>query len=70
MAAARPHPQRSRRRCRRGGADIGIALDGDADRLIVVDEKGQMVDGDQLMALIGSPGAARAAARATAWSRR
>jgi phosphoglucosamine mutase len=36
------------------GADIGIALDGDADRLIVVDEKGQIVDGDQIMALIGS----------------
>jgi phosphoglucosamine mutase len=34
------------------GADIGLALDGDADRLIVVDEKGQMIDGDQLMALI------------------
>ncbi|MDB5716040.1 MAG: phosphoglucosamine mutase [Sphingomonadales bacterium] len=36
------------------GADIGIALDGDADRLIVVDETGRLVDGDQLMALIGS----------------
>jgi len=35
------------------GADIGLALDGDADRLIVTDEKGRMVDGDQLMALIG-----------------
>ena len=35
-------------------ADIGIALDGDADRLIVVDEQGKAVDGDQLMALIGS----------------
>jgi phosphoglucosamine mutase len=35
-------------------ADIGIALDGDADRLIVVDEKGHTVDGDQIMALIGS----------------
>ncbi len=34
-------------------ADIGIALDGDADRLIIVDEKGQVIDGDQLMALIG-----------------
>ena len=34
------------------GADIGIALDGDADRLIVIDEKGQTVDGDQIMALI------------------
>ena len=41
------------------GADIGIALDGDADRLIVVDEKGQTVDGDQLMALIGSRMAAQ-----------
>jgi phosphoglucosamine mutase len=34
------------------GADIGIALDGDADRLIVVDEHGHIIDGDQLMALI------------------
>src|SRR5438270_634768 len=33
-------------------AHIGIALDGDADRLIIVDEKGRIVDGDQLMALI------------------
>jgi phosphoglucosamine mutase len=41
------------------GADIGIALDGDADRLIVVDEKGQTVDGDQIMALIGTQLAAR-----------
>jgi len=36
------------------GADLGIALDGDADRLIVIDEKGRTVDGDQIMALIGS----------------
>ena len=36
------------------GADIGIALDGDADRLIVIDEKGQAVDGDQIMALIAT----------------
>ncbi|WP_294338166.1 phosphoglucosamine mutase [uncultured Sphingomonas sp.] len=36
------------------GAHIGIALDGDADRLIVVDETGQIVDGDQLMATIAS----------------
>ncbi len=34
------------------GAHIGIALDGDADRLIVADEKGEVVDGDQLMATI------------------
>ena len=36
------------------GADIGIALDGDADRLIVVDEQGKIVDGDQIMALIAT----------------
>jgi phosphoglucosamine mutase len=33
-------------------ADIGIALDGDADRVLIVDEHGQIVDGDQLMAVI------------------
>ena len=33
-------------------ADIGIALDGDADRVIIVDEKGNVVDGDQFMAVI------------------
>jgi phosphoglucosamine mutase len=41
------------------GAAIGIALDGDADRLIVCDEAGRIVDGDQLMAVI-----------ATSWARR
>lgn len=34
------------------GAHIGIALDGDADRLVMVDERGQVIDGDQLMAVI------------------
>ena len=41
------------------GAHLGIALDGDADRLIVVDEQGHVVDGDQLMATIAT-GYARA----------
>ncbi|WP_230768945.1 phosphoglucosamine mutase [Sphingomonas sp. Leaf4] len=36
------------------GAQIGIALDGDADRLIVVDEQGKVIDGDQLMATIAA----------------
>jgi phosphoglucosamine mutase len=37
---------------RRHGADLGLALDGDADRLIVSDERGHIVDGDQILALI------------------
>jgi phosphoglucosamine mutase len=37
---------------RRHGADIGLALDGDADRLILSDERGNLVDGDQILALI------------------
>jgi phosphoglucosamine mutase len=46
------HPELLQETVVASGADIGLALDGDADRLIVTDEKGQMVDGDQLMALI------------------
>jgi phosphoglucosamine mutase len=37
----------------KSGADLGIALDGDADRLIVADERGEVVDGDAVMAICG-----------------
>ncbi len=40
------------RKVRELRADIGIALDGDADRVVIIDEKGQLVDGDQLMAVV------------------
>ena len=46
------HPQHLQETVVASGADIGLALDGDADRLVVVDEKGNLVDGDQMMALI------------------
>jgi|KBSSwiStaDraftv2_1062776.scaffolds.fasta_scaffold79830_2 phosphoglucosamine mutase len=46
------YPELLQETVKANGADIGLALDGDADRLIVVDENGRIVDGDQLMALI------------------
>jgi phosphoglucosamine mutase len=45
------HPDNARAEVVRRGAQVGIALDGDADRLIVIDEKGQIVDGDAVMAM-------------------
>ncbi len=45
-------PARLIEKVREVRADIGIALDGDADRVLVVDERGQLVDGDQLMSVI------------------
>ena len=35
------------------GADVGLAFDGDADRVLAVDENGQIVDGDKIMTVIG-----------------
>ncbi len=46
------HPQTLAQAVKRYRADIGIALDGDADRVIICDENGQVVDGDQIMALV------------------
>ncbi len=45
------HPDACSKEVRRRGADLGIALDGDADRIIMIDEKGNQVDGDAIMAL-------------------
>lgn len=48
------HPERLQELVVREKADLGIALDGDADRVLVCDENGQMVDGDQVLALIAT----------------
>ena len=53
------HPEAMARAVKEYRADIGIALDGDADRLVICDEKGQVVDGDQIMALIAADWARR-----------
>jgi phosphoglucosamine mutase len=52
-------PQAMCERVREVRADIGIALDGDADRVIICDEKGAVIDGDQIMALIATSWAER-----------
>ena len=47
------HPEGMARAIAKHGADLGLALDGDADRVILADEKGRIVDGDAIMALVG-----------------
>ena len=51
-ACGATHPETLRRAVLEHGADIGVALDGDADRVQLVDELGRIVDGDQVMGLI------------------
>ncbi len=53
------HPDVMAERVRETRADIGIALDGDADRVIIADERGRVIDGDQIMALITTSWAKR-----------
>jgi phosphoglucosamine mutase len=48
------HPAAMQDAVRKHKANIGIALDGDADRVVMADETGALLDGDQLMALIGT----------------
>ena len=45
------HPEDLQAAVRSLGADLGLALDGDADRVLAVDERGELVDGDQLMVM-------------------
>ncbi len=52
------HPEALQKKVHEVRADIGIALDGDADRVLIVDEHGKIVDGDQLMAVIADSWAA------------
>jgi phosphoglucosamine mutase len=47
------HPERLQRRVRAAGADVGLAFDGDGDRLIAVDETGEIRDGDYALAICG-----------------
>jgi phosphoglucosamine mutase len=55
------HPSTIAAAVRQYRADVGISLDGDADRLVICDEKGQIVDGDQIMALIAAAWTAKGA---------
>ena len=48
------HPEHLQEKVKEVGAAIGLAFDGDSDRLIAVDENGEMVDGDKIMYIIGS----------------
>lgn len=47
------HPERLQAEVRRLGADVGLSYDGDADRLIAVDEQGEVTDGDYILAICG-----------------
>jgi len=53
------HPQAAAAKLQELGADLAICLDGDADRVILVDEKGRVIDGDQIMGLIACHWAAQ-----------
>ena len=46
------HPELIQHSVKTHKADIGIAFDGDADRVIMCDEKGEIIDGDQIIAMI------------------
>lgn len=49
MTGSGTHPEALAAFVQEKGANVGLAFDGDGDRLIAVDEKGQIIDGDQIM---------------------
>jgi len=53
------HPEACAAAVREHGADLGISLDGDADRVVIVDQNGRVADGDQIMALLAGRWAAQ-----------
>jgi phosphoglucosamine mutase len=57
------HPEKLLERVLAEGAQVGIAHDGDADRLVAVDERGELVDGDQILAMCALDAKARGALR-------
>lgn len=62
-ACGSTHPDDLRRAVVEVGADVGLAFDGDADRLLAVDETGELVDGDQLLAMFAADLRARGVLR-------
>jgi phosphoglucosamine mutase len=54
LRAGALHPEHICAAVKKHGADLGIALDGDADRVIVCDERGEVVDGDAIMAIVAT----------------
>ena len=54
LACGAVHPEALQAKVRATGADIGLAFDGDADRLIAVDERGEILDGDHLLYLLAA----------------
>ena len=63
------HPEFAAKAVLDNGADVGLCLDGDADRLILIDEKGRTGDGDQLMGLWHRAGRLRKNLQAVLWYR-
>src|SRR5262245_52887445 len=65
LRAGATDPAGLARRVTESGADLGFAVDGDADRLVAVDGSGQVVDGDRILGVLALDGLARAAASAS-----